>query len=178
MSTDTLRLASEHLADLLEAIQRCAYFLHQSDSRLDWPLDGAWLTKHRKDVDIYESLAAINERFAKLQDTLAAAMRHSAMLMGEADDGFLKVLAVFEKRGVISSIPDWQRSRTIRNLAAHDYQTEYAQIAQHFNALHELCPGLYTTAHKLLALCQETLDIGPATADFQAEFESVANQTR
>lgn len=29
-----------HLGDLLEAIQRCVYFLHASDASLPWPLSG------------------------------------------------------------------------------------------------------------------------------------------
>jgi hypothetical protein len=46
---------------------------------------------------------------------------------------FLKVLAIFKKFKMISSIEDWQTARTARNLAAHDYQTDYAVVAEHFN---------------------------------------------
>lgn len=69
-----------HLASLLEAMQRCVYFLHASDTAIDWPLSGDQLELQKKSVEIFESLAAINERFAKLQDTLGAAMRHSNAL--------------------------------------------------------------------------------------------------
>ena len=57
MNMTSLTAEREHLANLLEATQRC------------------------KVVDLFESLAAFNERFAKLQDTLGAAMRHGALLM-------------------------------------------------------------------------------------------------
>lgn len=123
---DPLQLERDYLARLLEAIQRCTYFLFESDRKLNWPLAGEFLVRNKKDVDLFETLAAVNERFAKLQDSLAAAMRHAALLMSEPADSFLQVLALFEKSGVVTSIDDWQRSRAARNLAAHDYETDYA----------------------------------------------------
>jgi hypothetical protein len=130
----------QHLSGLLEAIQRCVYFLHASDARIPWPLTGAYLEANKKGNDLFEALAAVNERFSKLQDTLGAAMRHSLLLSGEQADSFLKVLAIFEKFEVIKSIDDWQIARTARNLAAHDYETDYSVVAEHFNTLH----GLHT----------------------------------
>jgi len=44
------------------------------------------LFSRKKDNDLFEALAAINERFAKLQDTLGSAMRHSLLLSGEPAD--------------------------------------------------------------------------------------------
>ena len=90
-----------HLAGLLEAIQRCVYFLDASSQTLKWPIQGDYLLQNKKDNELFESLAAINERFAKLQDTLGAAMRHSLILSGEQADSFIKVLAIFEKAAVI-----------------------------------------------------------------------------
>lgn len=173
MNHDILRAEREHLSKLLEAIQRCVYFLHQAQTGIEWPLQGAQLKARKKDVRLFESLSALNERFAKLQDTLASAMRHTALLMGEPVDSFLKVLALFEKLRVIDSIETWQLVRTARNLAAHDYETDYQAIAEHFNTLHELSDNLYTTAHRLLATCSATLDIQPHDRDFAAEFDAI-----
>lgn len=39
----------------------------------------------------------MNERFAKLQNTLGAALRHAALLAGEATDTFLPTLAFYAK---------------------------------------------------------------------------------
>eukprot|EP01032_Pedospumella_encystans_P024301 gene24301-27489_t len=50
---------------------------------LQWPISGSFLAQNKKDKELFEALAAINERFAKLQDTLGAAMRHSLVLSGE-----------------------------------------------------------------------------------------------
>ncbi|WP_075878837.1 hypothetical protein [Vreelandella massiliensis] len=173
MSQDILSDQQRHLAQLLEAIQRCAWFLQQSRNKVTWPIDGEWLADHKKDVALFETLAAINERFAKLQDSLASAMRHSALLAGESTDSFLKVLALFEKQEVINATSDWQRCRAIRNIAAHDYATPYAQIAEHFNLLNELADILLHTSRNLVAWCADQLQIHPASQDFTTEFDSI-----
>jgi hypothetical protein len=87
-----------HLAKLLEAVQRCAWFLHQSQNKIAWPLDSQFLKQNHKNVDLFETLSAINERFAKLQDTLASTMRHGALLMSEPADSFLRVLACMQNQ--------------------------------------------------------------------------------
>ena len=55
LTQEILDAEKQYLANLLEAIQRCIYFL--------------------------ESLVAINECFAKLQDTFGAALRHAVVLL-------------------------------------------------------------------------------------------------
>lgn len=178
MSSSSLAAERQHLANLLEAAQRCTHFLHVSAGKVAWPLDGASLKLRQKDEALFEALAAFNERFAKLQDTLGAAMRHSALLMSEPTSPFLKVLSAFEKLGVIDSIADWQLCRTARNLAAHDYETDYALIAEHFNELRALQPFLVKAAERLLALCASSLAISPSTPDFETEFRQACAAAR
>ncbi len=43
-----------------------------------------------------------------------------------------------EQTQSILAMDVWQLYRATRNLAAHDYETDYAEIAEHFNALYEL----------------------------------------
>jgi hypothetical protein len=43
----------QHLSGLLEAIQRCVYFLHASDTRIPWPLTGVHLETNKKHNDLY-----------------------------------------------------------------------------------------------------------------------------
>lgn len=176
MNTDTLRAEREHLANLLEALQRCSYFLNSAASAIDWPIDGPSLKRRQKDQPLFQALAACNERFSKMQDTIAAAMRHSALLMGEATTPFLRVLAFFEKLHVIESVESWQLCRAARNLAAHDYETSYDLIAEHFNELHALQRVLVEAAERLIQLCAQSLDVHPATDDFQVEFMQVCRQ--
>lgn len=171
MTVNSLAAEREHLANLLEAVQRCTHFLYASSTKVKWPLDGYALKQRQKDEALFEALAAFNERFAKLQDTLGAAMRHCALLMSEANSPFLKVLALFEKLAVLESIDSWQMCRTARNLAAHDYETDYVLIAEHFNELQTLQPVLIRVGARMLALCAQSLGIAPTTADFEAEFQ-------
>ena len=61
MNLTSLTAEREHLANLLEATQRCAHFLHASGSKVAWALNGLTLRQRCKDVDLFESLAAFNE---------------------------------------------------------------------------------------------------------------------
>ena len=166
----------KHLAGLLEAIQRCVYFLDASESTLKWPLQGQFLADHKKDIELFEALAAINERFAKLQDTLGAAMRHSLILSGEQADSFLKVLGIFEKADVVVSIEAWQIARAARNLAAHDYEIDFEMVAEHFNELHSQLGMLYGTAQRFLVYARNTLNVIPLSSDFDKEFMDITHQ--
>ncbi len=67
---DLLSAEKAYLAQLLEAIERCVYFLDATTKKLPFPLQGDELEKHKKDVSLFESLSSFNERFSKLQDTL------------------------------------------------------------------------------------------------------------
>ena len=178
MTKDILAAEQQHLASLLEAIQRCVFFLDASDKKIAWPLMPDVLIQKKKDQSLFESLSAINERFAKLQDTLGAAMRHALMLQGEQAETFLKVLTFYEKIGVIDSVGTWQLCRTARNLAAHDYETEYSSIAEHFNTLHELEPMLFFASERFLERCKSNLGIAPASKEFEPEFLAVLRQAR
>lgn len=177
MNDSLLHAQRDHLAGLLEAAQRCVYFLDASTAKIAWPLDGAFLVARKKDAALFESLAAINERFAKLQDTLGAAMRHALPLLGEAADGFLKVLAIYEKFGVVDSVAAWQVCRTARNLAAHEYDIRHDEVAAYFNALHSQLRFLYGVANRFVALCDSELGIVPASADYAREFAAITAVT-
>jgi len=178
MKPEILEAEKQYLSNLLEAIQRCIYFLESSDRKLSWPLEGVDLEARKKDEALFESLAAINERFAKLQDTLGAAMRHAVILLGESAEGFIKILSYYEKAGVIESVESWQLARTARNLAAHDYETRYLEIANHFNTLHQLRLPLYRAAERLLQHCLLNLGVKPISNDFSTEFTEILSQVK
>lgn len=178
MNKDPLFLEKQHLAGLLEAIQRCVYFLDGLASGQSFPLTGEALRSRRKDRGLFDSLAALNERFAKLQDTCAAVMRHAAILAGEKTDTFLGVLAFYEKVGVVDSMEAWQRLRMLRNMASHDYETSYDEIAEHFNALHSSIPQLICTGIKLVDYCYHFLAVTPGSNDFSAEYLETAQRLK
>ena len=173
MSKEVLNAQQNHLSNQLEAIQRCVFFLEASRCKLSWPLEAEEILLRKRDINLFEALAAINERFSKLQDILGAAMRHAALLAVEPVDTFLKVLSFYEKLGVIQSVATWQLYRTIRNLAAHDYETDYTAVADHFNSLHGLLPSLYGDAARFMHHCDNTLGIQPTSLDFEEDFLTI-----
>ncbi|MBU0733217.1 MAG: hypothetical protein KKG10_03610 [Proteobacteria bacterium] len=178
MIETTLQAERQHLAELIEAIQRCVFFLDASIEKLVWPLTKAHLENNKKDISLFETLSSINERFSKLQDTLGAAMRHGAILSGEQSETFLRVLSFYAKIEVIESVESWQLCRTTRNLAAHDYGIDYLEIAEHFNALHELVPTLYFSARRFLWYCFESLGVLPALGDFGESFTYITQKAQ
>ena len=166
LNEDILPLQRLHLSNLLEAIQRCAWFLKAAEENVPWPLNANILDARKKDKLLFGSLSAINERFAKLQYTLGAAMRHATLLVSEPTESFLQVLAFYEKIDVLESTAQWQRCRLARNLAAHAYETDYTSIADHFNTLHALSVFLFVVAARFAAWCREALNIEPSSRDF------------
>lgn len=161
----------QHLGELLEAVQRNAYFLHGAALALPWPLEPDTLATRRKDIEFFTHLSAFNERFGKLQDCLGQAMRHAALLAGEPVDRFLKVLAFFEKVEVLDNLATWQGIRLARNQAAHDYSVDDQTTAAHFNALREKMPALLGTAARLVRWLDDTLQVTPLPGHFVAEFQ-------
>jgi hypothetical protein len=157
-----------HLADLIEACQRCAWHLDATAARIEWPLTAESLERRQMDLALFEPLAAMNERFAKLQDLLSTAMRHYCELSGERSDTFLRVLAVCEKAGIVPAAEDWQTCRSLRNRAAHDYGTDFEVTASHFNALRGQIPLLTTVTLALTDQAERTLGIQPPDARFSA----------
>lgn len=155
-----------HLADLIEACQRCAWHLEASAARIEWPLTPQALEQRQMDLDLFEPLAAINERFAKLQDLLGTTMRHLCELSGERTDTFLRVLSFCEKAGIIAATEDWQACRSLRNRAAHDYGTDFVITAEHFNALHAHTPILKTVTLALADYARRSLGIEPPDSRF------------
>ena len=171
--TSLLPAEKAHLAQLLTAVQRSAYFLAMTERRLAWPLTAEALMACKLDQTLYERLAAINERYAKLQDSLGAAMRHACLLLAERCDDFLQVLAYFEKQGVIESVEGWQAMRVVRNIAAHEYEIDYARVADHFNTVHALVPELIRSVRHFVRFCAERLGVGPADQDFAQLFAAL-----
>jgi len=166
MTRSLLEESRGHSADLLEAGQRCAWYLQTSADKVRWPLTGKALADRSKDVEFYERLAAINERFGKLQDLLSTTMRHLCLLNGENTDSFLRVASFCNKAGILESLEEWQACRTLRNRAAHAYGTDYTETAGHFNAMHAQIPLLTTIVVRLSSYIRQNLGIEAADASF------------
>jgi hypothetical protein len=85
MTPDPAEWDRQHLADLLEGMMRCAFFSDRLSSVIPWPLTGNLLESRCNDFDLFDKLAAFNERFSKLQDSAAAAMRHATKQLCDPD---------------------------------------------------------------------------------------------
>jgi hypothetical protein len=130
------------MAELLEALQCNAKILLASARALPWTIEAALLAERRKDLRLPSELTAFDERVGKLRDSLGRAMRHTVLLAGEPVDRFLKVLAFYDKVGVLDGNASWQTIRLARNQAALAYTVDDTGTAAHFNDLHELLPAL------------------------------------
>ena len=54
MNTTSLTAEREHLANMLEAVQRCTHLMHASGSKVAWPLSGVTLRQRCKESDLFE----------------------------------------------------------------------------------------------------------------------------
>jgi hypothetical protein len=53
MTKDILAAKQQHLASLLEAIQRCVFFLDASDKKIAWPLLADVLIQNKKNRSLF-----------------------------------------------------------------------------------------------------------------------------
>lgn len=73
---------------------------------------------------ISERIAALNDRFTKLQDQLAGALRHAHAMLGERYRSFADVVAWAVRVNVLPDTATWLELRALRNRLTHDYDLE------------------------------------------------------
>ena len=136
-------LLQQRLAALARIRRGLAYTL----GHLQLPIQS---TEHLDDATL-EALAALNERFGKLQDLLAATMKQVTLLASEPAETFPQTLSFLYKVGVVDDIEGWQTLRLLRNIGAHEYDTDSQRQAEYFVALVEAIPTLESVADRLIA---------------------------
>lgn len=62
-----------------------------------------------------------------------------------------------------------------RHLAAHEYGTNYATIADHFNAVNDIVPSLYKIDGNFSCFCNDNLQIAPSTNKFSQDFQKITD---
>lgn len=138
---------NDYLEELLTALNRICRHLEKLLEVLPQPITEELLIQEESNFEFQNRLAALNERFSKLQDLLGRAFRHTALLLGEKHEGFLEVYAFFEKNDIVPDWRIWQKLRLLRNRAAHDYSVDFKEISDYFN---EVIQGI-----KILLLSKE-----------------------
>ena len=148
------------LAQRLGALEKIRRGLRYTARKIAIPLDS---TEHLSDAEL-EVLAALNERFGKLQDTLAASMKQVTVLMAEPADTFGQVLSFMAKIGIVDDITQWQNLRLLRNIGAHEYDIDPIAQAEYFTAIAEAIAPLEHMAASLIVYCQAQLPAALPTA--------------
>jgi hypothetical protein len=141
------------LADRLHAIERLADHLTFSLDRNAYPLTSLG----ELDPVHLESVSALIERFGKLQDLLTGIFRELVILSGEEAHDMNRVFARMEKLGILTSADGWRAMRVLRNLGAHEYDTDDTGKTRFVNALAADAPELIAIAERARGYAQATL---------------------
>ena len=142
------------LTQRLDALARIRSGIRYTYGHLLFPLR----TTQGLDDATLEALAAFNERFGKFQDILAAAMKQAVQIAGMDTDTFAKVLSSMSKQGIVDDISGWQNLRLLRNIGAHEYDTDPVRQAEYLTTLAEALPTLESIADRLCEYCRRELD--------------------
>ncbi|MEL5848165.1 hypothetical protein [Candidatus Igneacidithiobacillus taiwanensis] len=125
--------------------------LRHSAERLHWPITASDLD----DPEAAERLAALNDRFTKLQDQLAGAMRHAHTMLGERYRSYFDVVTWMTHEGIITAPEVWLELRTLRNQLTHDYDWEAQTAAQYLNAVHDNMGTLMAIFKRFEEVCNK-----------------------
>ena len=108
------------LAHQLQVLARLEQGIAFSLDRLPAALD----LENLRDPEIAERVAALNDRFTKLQDQLAGALRHAHGMLGERYRSYADVVAWAVRLGILPDAPTCLELRALRNRLTHDYDLE------------------------------------------------------
>ncbi|MBN2679715.1 MAG: hypothetical protein JXR24_05750 [Acidithiobacillaceae bacterium] len=134
------------------AVLRCLRDgLRFTAGRLRWQITATDLD----DPEAAERLAALNDRFAKLQDQLAGALRHAHTMLGERYRTFFDVITWMAHESIITSPEVWLELRSLRNQLTHDYDLDAQAAVRYLNALHDNMDALIAIVEKFEGVCQK-----------------------
>jgi len=109
-----------------------------------------------EDPEIAERIAALNDRFTKLQDQFAGALRHAYSMTGERYRSFLDVVTWAVQHAIIPNPQDWYELRTLRNRLTHDYDLNADGAFEVIQALLGSIDTLGETINRFESVCQKT----------------------
>lgn len=107
------------------------------------------------DPAIAERLAAIVDRFRKLQDQLAGAMRHAHTMLGEKQRSFHDVVTWAVAESLLADEATWLELRSLRNRLTHEYDPASETLPELIELIRSSSPILATAATRFAQLCAQ-----------------------
>jgi len=101
-----------------------------------------------------ERIAALNDRFTKLQDQFAAALRHAHSMTSERYRSFLDVVTWAVRYDIIPTAEDWLELRALRNRLTHDYDLEYDDVLDVIRSLRASITTLIDMTERFEHFCK------------------------
>ncbi|HES75378.1 MAG TPA: hypothetical protein ENO09_00055 [bacterium] len=138
------------LARQLIVLQRLQNGLLYTHQRLPQILD----IDDLEQPELAERVAALNDRFTKLQDQFAAALRHAHSMTGERYRSFLDVTIWAVQYDIIATPEDWLELRALRNRLTHDYDLDYADVIEIIHTLRTSIANLTGMTERFAHFCQ------------------------
>lgn len=113
--------------------------------------------------EIAERIAAINDRFTKLQDQLSGALRHAHAMLGERYRSFADVVTWAVRVGILADSAVWLELRALRNRLTHDYELEAAGIVELLRAIRDNADSLSAILARFRTACRDAGLLPPQT---------------
>lgn len=139
------------LAEKLQVLGRLQAGLEWSFGRLP-PLT----TDSTRDHAVSERIAAIVDRFTKLQDQFAGALTHAHSMLGEKSRGFTDVLTWAVEQNVLPDTRTWLELRSLRNRLTHEYDLESEQVPELVALVREALATRIACIKRFDTVCRST----------------------
>lgn len=106
------------------------------------------------DPAVSERIAAIVERFTKLQDQLAGTLQHAYTMLGERHRSFADVVNWAVKQEILPDSDTWLELRTLRNRLTHEYDLESDQLPELIALVRDALTTLAAYIERFRSTCQ------------------------
>ncbi|HEX7325140.1 MAG TPA: hypothetical protein VF292_07285 [Rhodanobacteraceae bacterium] len=136
------------LADKMRTLRRIHAGLAWSLERL--PALGAAAAD---DPAVAERVAAIVDRFCKLQDQLAGAMRHAHAMLGERQRNFHDVVTWAVTEGILPQESAWLELRSLRNRLTHEYDLAGDELPELMRLVRQSTGTLASAVQRFAEVC-------------------------
>lgn len=106
------------------------------------------------DPAISERISAIIDRFTKLQDQLASALRHAHTMLGEKQRSFSDVVIWAVNQQIFDSEDSWLELRSLRNQLTHEYDLESDHLPELITLVRSATQVLQQALAKFSGVCR------------------------